>query len=220
MKPSSSHPRRPARPAPAPRTYRQETRARQTRANTDGIVRAAVALVRRTPVVADITLEDVARESGLTVRTILRRFGSRDGVLEAAFAHIKEDFKSARVPTTPGDVRAAIASLIDQYEHIGDLNIRALEQEQQLPLLHAALNEGRRHHREWVRQIFAPNLAGFSAKDRERRVTSLYAATDVYLWKLLRRDLNHDRRVLEDTFHHLVQGALAPPRARPPKGET
>jgi AcrR family transcriptional regulator len=210
------HPREAAKRRPVARTYRQNARARQTEANTHGIVRAAVGLVRRAPVVADVTLDDIARESGLTVRTVLRRFGSRDGVLEAAFAQLKEDLKSARVPTAPGDVAAAVTSLIDQYEQMGDFNIRALEQEQQLPLLHAALNEGRRHHRAWVAEVFGPYLAHLPAAERERRITSLYAATDVYLWKLLRRDLGHDRRALEDTFHHLVRGALVLTNTQPP----
>jgi hypothetical protein len=31
-------------------------------------------------------------------------------------------------------------------------------------------------------------------------LTALYAATDVYLWKLLRRDLKLERRETEETF--------------------
>ncbi len=156
-----------------PRTYRQDARARQTRDNTERIAQTAARLIKTTPRPADITLDDVSRESGLTVRTILRRFGSRDGVLEAAFAQIKTEFEGLRAPTPPGDVDAAVASLINQYERIGDINMRALEQEDQLPLLHRALTEARRVHRAWLERVFAPNLIDVPREERERRLTAL-----------------------------------------------
>jgi AcrR family transcriptional regulator len=204
-----------ARRIPPTRTYRQDARARQTRDNTDRIAVTAAQLIKTSRRTAEITLDDVSRESGLTVRTILRRFGSRDGVLEAAFAQIKTEFERLRAPTPPGDVDAALASLINQYERIGDLNIRALEQEDQLPLVHRALMDGRRIHRAWLERVFAPKLVDLARDERERRLTALYAATDVYVWKLLRRDLNLDRRETEQTFRRLVHGVLAPDPARP-----
>src|SRR3954462_9253606 len=161
-----------------PREYRQDLRAQQTQANTDRIVSTAVALVKKTRRTADITLDDVSRDAGVTVRTILRRFGSRDGVLEAAFAEIKQEFKGYRAPTPPGDVDAAVRTLLDQYERIGDLNIRALEQEHQLPLLHRSLTGARRSHREWLEHTFQPQLDRVPSRERASRLTALYAATD------------------------------------------
>jgi len=189
-------------------------------ANAERIVRTGVALIMRARRVGDITLDDVARESGLTVRTILRRFGSRDGVLEAAFARIKIEFAAFRRPTPPGDVDAALTSLVDQYERIGDVNIRALGEEDQLPLLHRTLVEARQHHRAWLNDVLGPHLEGLPPRERERRVTALYAATDVYLWKLLRRDLNLDRHLAEETFGRLVRGVLALPGGARSKGRS
>jgi len=188
------------------RQYRQARRADQAQANADRIVSSAVELVKKTKRTADITLDDVSRESGMTVRTILRRFGSRDGVLEAAFWQIKTEFKGHRKPTAPGDVAAAVRALLNQYELIGEVNIRALEQEDQLPLLHRALDEGRRSHREWLVEIFGPRLKKAPSRQREVCLNALYAATDVYLWKLLRRDLKLDRAATEATFTRLVEG--------------
>ena len=193
-----------------PRAYRQEVRARQARENAGRIVASAVRLIKTSRRTADITLDDVSRESGLTVRTILRRFESRDGVLEAAFAQIKTEFEGLRAPTPAGDVDGALTSLLDQYERIGDLNMRALAQEDQLPLLHRALTEARRVHRAWLEEVFAPHLTGLPRGERDGRCIALYAATDVYLWKLLRRDLNLDRQRTEQAFRRLVRGVLAP----------
>lgn len=202
----------------APRPYRQEVRARHTIENADRIIGSAVRLIKTTRRTADITLDDVSRESGLTVRTILRRFGSRDGVLEAAFAQIKTEFEGLRAPTPAGDVDRALTSLLNQYERIGDLNMRALAQEDQLPLLHRALTEARRVHRAWLEEVFAPDLTDLPRGEREARCLALYAATDVYLWKLLRRDLHLDRRRTEQTFRRLVRGVLAAEPRRSTKG--
>jgi AcrR family transcriptional regulator len=196
-------------PRTLPRTYRQHVRATQTRANGDAIVTATVALLKRARRVSHITLDDIARESGLTVRTVLRRFGSRDGAFEAAFERLKEEFRRMRVPTPPGDVAAATRSLLDQYEQIGEINMRALEEEHDLPLLQRTLTEARRLHRAWLAEVFAPQLAGFREPERARRMTALYAATDSYLWKLLRRDLHCSREETEDTFRRLIEGVLS-----------
>jgi AcrR family transcriptional regulator len=194
----------------ATREYRQDVRAQQTQANADRIVSTAVTLIKKTRRTADITLDDLSRDSGVTVRTILRRFKSRDGVLEAAFAAIKTEFKGYRMSTPPGDAAAAVRALLDQYERIGDLNIRALEQEHQLPLLHRGLTDARRSHREWLEHIFGPQLEPLAHRQREARLIALYAATDVYLWKLLRRDLKLDRSETEEAFLRLVHGVLTP----------
>jgi AcrR family transcriptional regulator len=192
------------------RGYRQHRRAQQTLANTEAIVGATVSLIKRTRRVSDITLGDIARESGLTVRSVLRRFGSRDNAFEAAFRRLKAELGALRVATPPGDVDAAIRSLLDQYEQIGTLNIRALREEEDMPLLHRTLDEARGFHRDWLSHVFGPHLARFTTAERERRLTALYAATDIYLWKLLRRDLKHDRRSTLETITRLVRGVLNP----------
>jgi len=191
------------------RVYRQQLRAQQADANTDRIVAAGVTLIKTSRRLADVTLDDVARASGVTVRTILRRFGSRDGVLEAAFLPLKTEVKSLRVETSPGDVEAAITSVLDQYEQIGDFNIRALEAEDQLALVHRGLELGRQSHREWLEFAFAPQLEALRGREREARLVALYAATDIYLWKLLRRDLKRSREETHDTMCRLVRGVLS-----------
>jgi AcrR family transcriptional regulator len=204
---ASSARRRPTR-SPV-RAYRQELRARQADANTDRILIACAGLIKSVRRIAEITLDDIARESGVTVRTVLRRFGSRDGAFEAAFARISAEIKAMRLPTPPGDIDAALTSLIDQYEQMGDLNIRALEAEDQLPLVHHGLEFGRQQHREWLAAIFTPLLANLPPRQRARRLVALYAATDIYLWKLLRRDLKCDRDDTQDAIACMVRGVVA-----------
>jgi len=172
---------------PTPRPYRQQLRAQQSDANVERIVNAGVTLIK----------------------TSLRRFGSRDGVLEAAFQPLKYEVTSLRVETPPGDVEAAITSVLDQYEQIGDFNIRALEAEDQMALVHRGLELGRQSHREWLEFAFAPQLDGLRGHEREARLVALYAATDIYVWKLLRRDLKRSREETLDTMCRLVRGVLS-----------
>jgi len=47
-----------------------------------------------------------------------------------------------------------------------------------MPAVHRAMDIGRRGHREWLQRIFAA----------PERLAELLVVTDVYAWKLLRRD--------------------------------
>ncbi len=194
--------------APPKRTYQQEARAQVTEANTQSVVDATVALIKKVRRLSEITLDDIARESGITVRTVLRRFGSRDGGLDAAFAQLSKEVEAARAPSEAGDVNRALTNLLAQYEQMGDLNIRALEEEDQFPSLHELLEGGRRYHREWLVHVFGPELGHLSRAERELAIASLYVATDVYVWKLLRRDMKLGKRDTSRVFMVLVRGAL------------
>ena len=69
----------------ATRTYRQ-TRARgRDRADAGAILDAARALFRADPQL-DPSLDAVAARAGVSTRTVIRQFGSKEGLLEAAIA--------------------------------------------------------------------------------------------------------------------------------------
>lgn len=190
------------------RQYVQGARAEQTEANTQRIITAAIAVLHAARRLEEITLEDIARKSGVTVRTLLRRFGSRDGMLEAAFQVLSKKIERDRPPTPPGDVEAAISSLVQQYEENGDLNIKGLEQEHELPLLRRMMEYGRSRHRAWLAETFAPQLGHLKDDLRQQRITELYGATDVYLWKVFRRDMRLSVAATVEAFRHLVLGLL------------
>ena len=52
---------------------------------------------------------------------------------------------------------------------------------------------GRAGHQAWVERVFDGALSGLRGKVRARRLAQLVAVTDVYTWKLLRRDKGLDR---------------------------
>ena|SRR6516165_6307205 len=71
---------------------------------------------------------------------------------------------------------------------------------------------GRRVHREWVEEVFAPQLA--SRCDREELVDLLVVATDLLTWKILRRDGGMDRSTTCERTLRLVQAILPAPSKR------
>jgi AcrR family transcriptional regulator len=152
----------------------------------------------------EVALPAVAREAGVTVQTVLRRFGSKEGLAEAATALGVERVRAERWSSPPGDLDAAVRGLLAHYEEWGDRSLRFLAQEQRVPAMGRVVAAGRALHHEWVDHVFAPWLARTRGASRVRVRARLVAVTDVYVWKILRRDLALDERTAEKTLRELV----------------
>jgi len=172
----------------------QETRAR---------IQEALFLLGCQRLFVEISLDDVAREAGVSVQTVLRQFGSRAALIEAnveyAVARIAEE-REAPV----GDVDAALRVICDHYELRGDIALLMLAQEHADPQLGKLTENGREMHRQWVRDVFGPLTDADDAM-----VDLLVVATDVYTWKLLRRDRRLSRAHTEQRMKTLVTALLA-----------
>ena len=77
-----------------------------------------------------------------------------------------------------------------------------------MPGLAVLLDHARAAHREWLTDTFAASLPAAPAA-RRQTINALHAATDVYTWKLLRRDLALGRPETIRTMTALVRGVLA-----------
>lgn len=153
----------------------------------------------------DFTLEDVARGAETTVQTVLRVFGSKDNLIVAALERLMT--QGGQMPTTtPGDIAAAVTSIFDLYETIGDLVIQRLADERRVTAFKASVQQGREGHRDWVRRVFAPQLQSEAGSARSQLLNSLIVATDVYTWKRLRRDLGLTRPAAEAVVRRIVEG--------------
>jgi len=154
----------------------------------------------------ETTLDDVASRAGVNVKTVLRHFGSRDGFDAAVEQLALEEIGEERA-ASPGDVAAAVHGIFIHYEHRGDGVLKMLGQELFDDTFRMDL--GRRLHRENVAELFAPQLAERSAADREALIDLLVVATDVYTWKLLRRDRGLDQPTAEARVRLLIAGILS-----------
>ena len=189
----------------AKRTYSSAVRAEKAAATRQRIVDAAQELFVDQS--AEFTLDRVATMSGVTVQTVLRVFGSKEALILAAIGTFRQS-DEPRFVGSSGSIAAIIARLYDDYEKIGDRVIRMLAEEFHIPGFGEIAAIGRQKHREWVMAAFAEQLAAQPARKRTRLLTALIAATDVYVWKLLRRDLTLDRRTSQSITELLVTGAL------------
>ncbi len=184
------------------RSYTMGARAKAVEETRRRIVDAAVMLcgVR---VLAEVSLDDVAREAGVSVQTVLRQFGSKAALIEAATDYALGVVAQERTAPS-GDVETAIRVLVDHYEQRGRASLLMLAQETVDEQMARVTAHGRRLHRDWVEGVFAPYAAG----DAEL-IDLLVVATDVYTWKLLRLDRGHSRARTERRIKTLVSAVLA-----------
>ncbi len=177
-------------------------------AETERAIFTATATLWRERPFAEITLEAIAESAGVSVRTIIRRFGSREGLLETCIKNEASDIESDREKAKVGDVEGALEYLLKDYEAYGDAIIKTLAVEDQIDAAKAVLRAGRHYHREWCERIFAPFLPEITNSNYEPMLTAFVAATELYLWKLLRRDLGYDLEQTKQTFLRLVNGLI------------
>lgn len=156
----------------------------------------------------DLTLDEVATRAGVTVQTVLRRFGSKAGLIQAVGETLYHQVSSQRNQAPVGDIVGAVANLMDHYEAVGDVAIRTLAQEERHEALRAFAEQGRAFHRAWVEATFRPFLEGRSADSRSAMLTKLVVATDVYIWKLLRRDIGLERGRTEQYMADMVSALV------------
>jgi AcrR family transcriptional regulator len=200
------------------RPYRMSNRAVAAEQTAQDILEATVALYSER-FFDQVALEDVAERAGVTVRTVLRRFKSKERLLDAAGTWAEAQVESARAAVVAGDVAAAVRRAVEDYERHGDAIMRWLGQEERVPLLRRLADRGRQLHHEWVERVFAPHLERRRGADRRRLYAQLVAATDVYTWKLLRRDLRLGRSQTERAIGELVERLVGDSRGSRPDEE-
>src|SRR5271168_3427683 len=136
----------------------------------------------------EITLDEVAVSVGTTRQTVIRLFGAKDGLLDAVMDLVRAEAVPRTSAPAHVPVRAALETLIAHYEAVGDMVVRFLAQEERHSALRPLLAQGRHEHRAWVAERFGSTQSDLSELERERQITRLIVATDIYTWKLLRRD--------------------------------
>ncbi len=179
-------------------------RAAAAAATRARILAAAVALFWERPT-ADLSQEAVARSAGVSLPTVIRHFGDKEGLLAAAIEREAERIGRQRNEAPVGDVRAAVRILFDHYEELGDAVLRLLTEESRLPGLTPIAERGRATHEAWCERVFAPALAELRADARARRLAECIAVTDVFVWKLLRRDRGLSRDEAELAVTELAE---------------
>jgi len=186
------------------RSYTMRARAESTIRTRERILDAVIALSEERLSV-EIILADVAARAGVTVQTVLRHFGSRQGLFEQAQARQVAQVRVERA-TPVGDAASAVRIIVAFYDRLGEWSLRLQAQEHSDELCRQTVRVGRQVHREWVEEVFAPQLVG--RRDRKELVDLLVVATDVLTWKILRRDGGMDRSTTCKRMLRLVLAVL------------
>ena len=177
--------------------YSMELRAAAAEATTARILSAAAGSFLE-GWYDDVTIAAIAERAGVSGQTVINHFGSKEDLATAAYEHLGKEITLRRYVPEPGDLHGALDALVEDYEITGDAVIRMLALEEKVPTLAPMLSHGREGHRRWVEEMFlAPEL-----------VPELVVATDVYTWKLLRRDQGLSREETLAAMLRIVQALL------------
>lgn len=147
----------------------------------------------------DVTLADIAEHAGVSGQTVINHFGGKEQVFGTVIQQAGEQIELRRYTATPGDAAAAIAALIEDYELTGDAVVRMLAVEERVTAVQPAMARGRADHRAWIETMFANPSA----------TAELLVVTDVYAWKLLRRDQGLSREETRAAMLRMVEAIVA-----------
>jgi AcrR family transcriptional regulator len=191
---------------PRSRHYAQTARAESARLTGERILEAFLARLM-TQWFDEITLDRVAADAGVTVQTVVRRFGGKEGLLAGAVEVLAEQINADRA-TPPGDIDAIVRALYADYERTGDAVVRLVALESRQPVLKPFTDIGRRYHRAWLASAFARSLEPMSSSERERALDALYVVTDVHAWRLLRREMGRGVQASQGITRSLIAATL------------
>jgi AcrR family transcriptional regulator len=188
-------------------------RAEAVEATRERIARAAMQRFLAEPY-DDVTIASVARDAGVSHQTLLNHFESKDGLFAAAAERFSADLAASREGRATSDPESVVALLMEQLERSGDGNVRLALLQERIEAIRAGLEQGRANHQGWLAEVFEDRLPSDPA-ERRRTLAALHAATDVYTWKLLRRDLGHGRRATQRIMTDMVRAILYLTRKEP-----
>jgi len=197
------------------RPYAMTHRAEAAEATSERILDAVTELFWEHPT-DQVVLRQVAERAGVTVQTVIRRFGGREQLLAQAAERAMARTRAERtVPT--GDLETVVAVLLEHYERIGEQVLRLLAAENTSPMLATYATEGRELHRDWCRTVFAATLGDLGGVQRERRLAQLVAVCDVYTWRLLRLDSGLSRQQTHLAILELLGPLVATGHTKEPR---
>ncbi len=192
---------------PGERPYKQVARAEAQQRTREALCRAAVEEFYDGDW-TKATLETLAARAGVTKQTLLRHFGSKDGLLTKALIGSFTELVDERWSAPQGNVEGAVDNLLDHYRDWGERAMRIGSWQSGPPELAMFSQGGRQFHYNWIDYAFAPQLKGLRAKDRARVRAGLIAICDVQTWWILSHDLAFERGEVRAILIRMIDGFL------------
>lgn len=145
------------------------------------------------------SLEVIARAAGVTKQTLLRHFGSKDGLLEQVLVRAFDEVAKQRLDVPTGDIAGAVDNLLEHYEIRGGRAMRSSNLEMDGPLADLGLR-ARQLHYDWVELAFGTWLSAARPSERRRLRSALITVCDVQAWWILTHDLELSRAEVRATL--------------------
>jgi AcrR family transcriptional regulator len=186
------------------RPYNQVARAKGQQRTRDALIDAAVSKFFA-GAWERASLEAIAASAGVTKQTLLRHFGSKEGLLEQALLRGYHEVRDQRWATPRGEISAAVENLLEHYETWGERALRIGSVDGGGEVMTEIGRIARQLHYDWVEHAFGPWLDRFRGQDRVRRRAALIAVCDVHTWRLLSHDLGLSRAEVRATLIQAIE---------------
>lgn len=191
------------------RPYRQVARAQARQRTREALLDVAMEEFTRGQW-EKASLRELASRAKVTKQTLLRHFGSKDGLLMQALASTAAEMYTQRWSAVPGDVEGAVENVLHHYEEWGERSLRVgAWLESGPPVLANISRMARQMHYDWIEYAFGPQLERRHGEERVRRRAALIALCDVHTWWLLSHDLGFERAAVRATITTAIERLLA-----------
>ncbi len=186
------------------RSYRMTARARSAARTGERLLDAMLERYGTLPYDA-IRLEDLASDAGVTVQTLVRRFGGKPGLMIATVQREFGRVAADRAAAMGDGPVATVHALVAFYEDHAALILKMYSEASQVPGLPELAARARAFHVDWCRRAFAASLRGpDDPATRERRLAQVVAVCDATTWRILRFDGHLDIRQTERAIAELL----------------
>lgn len=174
------------------RVYTMTARAAAAEKTATHVIDAMLDRFGRLPY-DQIRLDDVAADAGVTVQTVIRRFGSKAELMRSTFERELQRIAAAREAGDSTQVEAILTDLVSHYETHGSLILKSYAEGGMVDGLAPLIAAGRDYHLSWCRRTFEPHIdPDLDASAHERRLAQVTAICDATTWRILRMDAGLD----------------------------
>jgi AcrR family transcriptional regulator len=188
------------------RSYTQVARAEAQERNRDALIDAA-AEVFFSGRWEQVSLTEMAVAAGVTKQTLLRHFGSKQGLLEQMLRRGYQQVRDQRWAAPTDDVAGAVDNLLDHYQQFGG-RAMAIGSGGASPAVAELGRAARQMHYDWVDHAFGKWLKRKRGKPRARCRVALIALCDVQVWWIWSHDLGLTRAEVRGALIQAIEMQL------------